>query len=93
MILSARSRSTDIFNTNEISTYGTEDMNMYRIIENLLNQRKVQVFDYIPDPQKEGKLKSVINSYKTKIAQSKAKEIKKAFHEWIFATDEQGKIC
>ena len=86
---SARSRSTDIFNTNEISTYGTEDMNMYRIIENLLNQRKVQVFDYIPDPQKEGKLKSVINSYKTKIAQSKAKEIKKAFHEWIFATDER----
>lgn len=86
---SARSRSNEIFNTNEISTYGTEDMNMYRIIENLLNQRKIQVFDYIPDPQKEGKLKSVINSHKTKIAQSKAKEIKKAFSEWIFATDER----
>ena len=86
---SSRSRTSEIFNTNEISTYGTEDMNMYRIIENLLNQRKVQVFDYIPDPQKEGKLKSVINSYKTKIAQSKAKEIKKAFSEWIFATDER----
>lgn len=84
----SHARNIDAFNTNEISTYGTEDMNMYHILENLLNQKRVQVYDYFVDPITQKK-KSVLNKNKTQVANSKAKEIKKKFNEWIFATEER----
>ncbi len=84
----SKTRNIDGFNTNEISTYGTEDMNLYHILENLLNQKKIQVFDYNIDPISKKK-KQTINKNKTQIANSKAKEIKKKFNEWIFATEER----
>ena len=88
-IENARTRNQSALNPNEVSTYGTEDMNMYHILENLLNQKKIQVFDYFPDPQDPKKVKSVLNKNKTQIAQSKAKAIKGKFSEWIFATEER----
>ena len=88
-IENARTRNQSALNPNELSTYGTEDMNMYHILENLLNQKKIQVFDYFPDPQDPKKVKSVLNKNKTQVAQSKAKAIKEKFAEWIFATDER----
>ncbi len=88
-IENARTKNLSSLNTNEISTYGTEDMNMYNIIENLLNQKKIQVFDYFPDPTDPKKVKSVLNKNKTQVAQSKARSIKEKFSDWIFATDER----
>ena len=85
-IENSRSRNLDNYNTNELSTYGTEDMNMYHIMQNLLNQQKIQVFDYFPDPKDPKKVKSVVNRNKTQVAQSKAKAIQQKFREWIFAT-------
>ena len=88
-IENARARNTFNFNPNELSTYGTEDMNMYHIMQNLLNQQKIQVFDYIPDPKDPKKVKSVLNKNKTQVAQSKAKVIQQKFREWIFASDKR----
>lgn len=88
-IENSKSRNMDNFNPNELSIYGSEDMNMYHIAENLLNQKKVQVFDYFPDPMNPKKVKSVLNKNKTQVAQSKAKAIKQKFAEWIFATEER----
>lgn len=83
----ARQTTKADYNQNETSTYGTEDMNLYLIMDNLLNQRKVQVFDRIPDPNNPKKYKSVLNKNKTQVAQSKAKLIKQKFSEWIFADE------
>lgn len=88
-IENSKTKNISALNPNEISTYGTEDMNMYHILENLLNQKKIQVFDYFPDPINSGKIKSVLNKNKTQVAQSKAKAIKKKFAEWIFASEER----
>ncbi len=88
-IENARARNSFNFNPNELSTYGTEDMNMYHIMQNLLNQQKIQVFDYFPDPKDPKKVKSVLNKNKTQVAQSKAKAIQQKFREWIFATDKR----
>ena len=88
-IENSKSRNMDNFNPNELSIYGSEDMNMYHIAENLLNQKKIQVFDYFPDPMNPKKVKSVLNKNKTQVAQSKAKAIKQKFAEWIFATEER----
>ena len=62
---------------------------MYHIMQNLLNQQKIQVFDYIPDPKDPKKVKSVLNKNKTQVAQSKAKVIQQKFREWIFASDKR----
>lgn len=88
-IENAHTRQMSKLNTNEISTYGSEDMNMYYIFQNLLNQQKIQVFDYFPDPNNPNKNKSVLNKNKTQVAQAKAKAIKQKFSEWIFATEER----
>ncbi|WP_207647497.1 YodL domain-containing protein [Ruminococcus sp. XPD3002] len=88
-IENSKTRNLSALNPNEISTYGTEDMNMYHILENLLNQKKIQVFDYFPDPNDAKKVKSVLNKNKTQVAQSKAKAIKEKFAEWIFATEQR----
>nr|WP_295068687.1 YodL domain-containing protein [Ruminococcus sp.] len=88
-IENSKTKNISTFNPNEISTYGTEDMNMYHILENLLNQKKIQVFDYFPDPNDAKKVKSVLNKNKTQVAQSKAKAIKEKFSEWIFATEQR----
>ena len=88
-IENSKTKNISALNPNEISTYGTEDMNMYHILENLLNQKKIQVFDYFPDPMDAKKVKSVLNKNKTQVAQSKAKAIKQKFSEWIFASEER----
>ncbi len=82
-----RTKNSYYLNTNEKSTYGTDSMNMYAIVENLMNQKRIQVFDYIPNPNNPSTNKAVVNVSKTQVAQSKAKEIKKKFSEWIFADE------
>lgn len=80
-------KSGDRGNLNATSTYGTDRMNAYRIIENTLNMRDVRVFDYIEDA--EGKRKAVLNQKDTASAQQKQKIIKQKFKDWIWSDPER----
>jgi N12 class adenine-specific DNA methylase len=68
-------------------TYGTSRMNAYRILEDTLNLKTVKVTDTIED--NDGKKRSVVNQKETELAQSKQKQIKQAFQEWIFDDNER----
>lgn len=80
-------KSVDRGNLNSTSTYGTDRMNAYRIIENSLNMRDVRVFDYVEDA--EGKRKAVLNQNETAAAQAKQKIIKQKFKDWIWSDPER----
>ncbi len=76
-------------NVNEASTYGTADLNMYKIAERLLNQRRIivqrnEISPYDPD-------KKIVKTdpKATKLAMEKAKLIKEEFKKWIFASPER----
>lgn len=85
-------KSSDRGNLNATSTYGTERMNAYRIMENSLNMRDVRVFDYTEDA--EGKKKAVLNQKETTAAQAKQKIIKQKFKDWIWSDPERReKLC
>ena len=80
-------KSSDRGNLNATSTYGTDRMNAYRIIETTLNMRDVRVFDYTEDS--EGKRKAVLNQQETAAAQAKQKIIKQKFKDWIWSDPER----
>ncbi len=80
-------KSSDRGNLNATSTYGTDRINAYRIIENTLNMRDVRVFDYYEDD--EGKRKAVLNQQETAIAQQKQKIMKQKFKDWIWSDPER----
>lgn len=85
-------KSSDRGNLNATSTYGTDRMNAYRIIENTLNMRDVHVFDYTED--NEGKRKAVLNQQETAAAQQKQKIIKQKFKDWIWSDpDRRDELC
>lgn len=85
-------KSSDRGNLNATSTYGTDRMNAYRIIENTLNMRDVRVFDYTED--NEGKRKAVLNQQETAAAQQKQKIIKQKFKDWIWSDpDRRDELC
>lgn len=63
------------------STYGTDRVNAYQLLELALNLKEPKVFDIITDA---GKERRVLNRQATAIAQSKQDQIKNAFNNWIF---------
>ena len=67
---------------NAYSTYGTQRMNAYKILENTLNLRDVRVFDRVEDEN--GSEKRVLNSKETTLAQQKQQVIKDAFKDWLW---------
>ena len=75
-------KSYDRGNIKANSTYGTNRINAYKIIEETLNLRDVRIFDKIEDA--EGNEKRVLNKKETAIAQSKQEAIKAQFAEWIW---------
>lgn len=75
-------KSYDRSNINAISTYGTDRVNAYKIIEDTLNLRDVRVFDYVEDEN--GKRVPILNKKETAIAQGKQELIKQAFQDWIW---------
>ena len=75
-------KSKDRGNVKAISTYGTQRINAYEIIETTLNLKDVRIFDYHYD--EEGRRIAVLNKKETAIAQSKQELIKDAFAEWIW---------
>ena len=76
-------KSHDRGNVKANSSYGTERINAYKIIEQTLNLRDVRIFDYIEDA--DGKKKPVLNKKETALAQSKQEQIKQAFQDWIWS--------
>ena len=85
-------KSKDRGNVKAISTYGTQRVNAYEIIETTLNLKDVRIFDYHYD--EEGRRIAVLNKKETAIAQSKQELIKDAFAEWIWKDpDRREAIC
>ncbi len=85
-------KSKDRGNVKAISTYGTQRINAYEIIETTLNLKDVRIFDYQYD--EEGRRIAVLNKKETAIAQSKQELIKSAFAEWIWKDpDRREAIC
>ena len=85
-------KSKDRGNVKAISTYGTQRINAYEIIEVTLNLKDVRIFDYHYD--EEGRRIAVLNKKETAIAQSKQELIKEAFAEWIWKDpDRREAIC
>jgi N12 class adenine-specific DNA methylase len=69
------------------STYGTERLSAYYIIEATLNLHDVRIFDTVMGP--DGKDRQVLNSEETTAAQIKQDAIKNAFKDWVFRDPER----
>ena len=75
-------KSYDRSNVKAYSTYGTNRINAYKIIEETLNLKEVRIFDYVEDV--DGKKKPVLNAKETAIAQAKQEQIKQGFQDWVW---------
>ena len=80
-------KSYDRSNVKAYSTYGTERINAYKIIEETLNLKDVRIFDYVEDA--DGKKKAVLNKKETAIAQAKQELIKQGFQDWVWSDPER----
>ena len=83
-------KSADKENVKANSTYGTERINAYRIIEETLNLRDVRIFDYVRDGK--GKKIAILNKQETAIAQGKQELIKQEFRDWVWKDPERREI-
>lgn len=75
------------------STYGTERLNAYEIMEYTLNLKTVEVRDRqeYEDPETgEEKVRYVLNRRETLLAREKQAQIKMEFESWLFAEPERG---
>lgn len=72
----------DSRNIHAYSTYGTERISGYRIIEDCLNLRACEVRDRV---EEDGKVRYVLNKEETMFARDKQEKIKACFSNWIFA--------
>ena len=80
-------KSYDRGNVKAYSTYGTNRINAYKIIEETLNLKDVRIFDYEEDA--DGKKKAILNKKETAIAQAKQELIKQGFQDWIWSDPER----
>lgn len=76
-------KNYDKNNVKANSTYGTDRISAYKIIEQTLNLKDVKIFDTIVDD--EGNKQRVLNRRQTAIAQAKQDTIKQAFQDWIWS--------
>lgn len=79
-------KSYDRSSVKSHTTYGTERINAYKIIEETLNLRDVRIFDYI---EVDGSRKPVLNKKETAIAQGKQELIKQEFQDWVWTDPER----
>lgn len=87
-----KNKSGDRGNVKANSTYGTNRINAYQIIEQTLNLKDVRIFDYVIDD--DGKKKPVLNKKETAIAMEKQDAIKQAFKDWIWNDPERrNRLC
>lgn len=69
--------------TANTSKWGTTRKTFVDLLDDVLNQRTIQVYDKTEDN------KRILNQKETNIAQQKAKEIQAEFKKWIFSDDER----
>ena len=79
--------ATSTSDVNAYSTYGTQRMNAYKILENTLNLRDVRIYDRVEDA--DGAERRVLNSKETTLAQQKQQVIKDAFKDWLWKDAER----
>ena len=75
-------KTKDVGNVRANTTYGTRDMNAYRLIEEALNLKTVKIYKAVEGP--DGKETRVLDPEATALAQQKQEEIKEKFREWVF---------
>ena len=69
------------------TTYGTNRVNAYKILEDSLNLRDVRIYDTIEDA--DGKERRVLNAKETTLAAQKQQAIREAFRDWIWKDPER----
>ena len=79
-------KKLDAGNVRANTTYGTRDVNAYKIIEETLNLKTVKVHTLV---EENGQTRSVLDPEATALAQQKQEEIKEKFREWIFKDPER----
>ena len=75
------------------STYGTDRLNAYEIMEDTLNLKTVEVRDrqeYEDPATGEEKVRYVLNKRETLLAREKQAQIKMEFESWLFAEPRRG---
>ena len=72
-----------------ISVYGTSRMDAYSLLENLLNQRSIKVFDYYKDENDRDRRK--LNKEETIAAREKADAMREEFSGWLFSDPDRRK--
>lgn len=75
-------KTKDVGNVRANTTYGTKDLNAYKIIEETLNLKTVRIYKAVEGP--DGKETRVLDPEATTLAQQKQNEIKEKFREWVF---------
>lgn len=76
-----RGKSADRSNVIANTTFGTERVNAYKLLEDALNLKDTRVWDKVYE---DGQEKRVINKQQTMLANQKQEAIKEAFKDWIF---------
>lgn len=71
------------------SVYGTSRMDAYSLLENLLNQRSIKVFDYYKDENDRDRRK--LNKEETIAAREKADAMREEFSGWLFSDPDRRK--
>ena len=85
-------KNFDRDNVKATATYGSKRMNAYHILEQTLNQKDAQVFNYIEDEN--GKKRPILNKKETAIAQDRQELIKQKFSEWVWKDiDRRERLC
>ncbi|MBO4885846.1 MAG: N-6 DNA methylase, partial [Clostridia bacterium] len=74
-------KSQDSGNPMTNSTYGTDRVNGYKLLEDALNLKNTKIYDIVRDADGEHR---VLNKQQTILAQQKQDMIREAFKEWIF---------
>ncbi len=80
-------KSSDSLNIKANSTYGTQRINAYKIIENTLNLKDVKIYDQLYDEN--GNKIRVLNKKETAIATAKQDLLKQAFLDWVWNDPER----
>ncbi len=89
---SVTEKNLDRDNVKATATYGSKRMSAYHIMEQTLNQKVAQVFDYVPDGH--GNKIPVLNKKETAIAQDRQELIKQKFADWIWKDiDRRERLC
>ena len=85
-VWNVKGKNADYNNPLANSTYGTQRVNAYKILEESLNLKDCRVFDTILE---DGKEKRVLNKTETTLAAQKQEALREAFKDWVFRDPER----